>query len=264
MTPSLTDHLLTADGVTVRFGGLVALSDVAITVPPSSVVGLIGPNGAGKTTLFNVLSGLITPNAGTITSKGSRLNGHLRPHHLARLGISRTLQGLNLFHGMTVLDNVTTGAERLATTGLFTMLTGLGRFERDERSLRGRAMAVLDELGIAHVAHAHPETLPYGVQKRVALARALVSEPELLMLDEPAGGLSGGELAELATRIRGLRERMSILLIEHHMELVMDVCDHIEVLNFGAVISSGPPDMVRNDPAVTDAYLGTTEGSDDE
>ncbi|MBB4933027.1 branched-chain amino acid transport system ATP-binding protein [Lipingzhangella halophila] len=263
MTPSPTDHLLTADGVTVRFGGLVALKDVHITVPPGSVVGLIGPNGAGKTTLFNVLSGLITPNTGTISSKGHRLNG-LRPHHLARHGISRTLQGLNLFSGMTVLDNVMTGAERLAKTGLFTMLTGLGRFERDERALRERAMVVLDELGITHVAGAYPGTLAYGVQKRVALARALVSEPDLLMLDEPASGLSSDELAELATRIRGLREHVSILLIEHHMDLVMDVCDHIEVLNFGAVISSGPPDTVRNDPAVTDAYLGSAEESDDE
>lgn len=249
--------------MTVRFGGLVALKDVHITVPPGSVVGLIGPNGAGKTTLFNVLSGLITPGTGTISSKGHQLTG-LRPYHLANHGISRTLQGLNLFPGMTVLDNVVTGAERLAQTGLFSMLTGLGRFERDERALRGRAMAALDELGIAHVAGAYPSTLAYGVQKRVSLARALVNEPELLMLDEPAGGLSSEELAELANRIRGLRERMSILLIEHHMDLVMDVCDHIVVLNFGAVISEGPPDVVRNDPAVTNAYLGSAEEGDNE
>ncbi len=208
-----------------------------------------------------MLSGLITPEHGSITVKGRRLNGH-RPHHLAGLGISRTLQGLNLFPGMTVLENVTVGADPLSRSGMLSMLTGLGPCERDERELRQRAMAMLDELGVADVASALPETLSFGLQKRVALARALISEPDLVMLDEPASGLAAQEVTELADRIRGLRTRASVMLVEHHMDLVMEVCDHIVVLDFGEVISSGPPDAVRDDPAVTRAYLGDSVGEE--
>ncbi|TDQ45745.1 ABC transporter ATP-binding protein [Actinorugispora endophytica] len=256
MAPTALDHLLEVEGVTVRFGGLAALSDVGLTIAPGTVAGLIGPNGAGKTTLFNVLSGVVRPQSGSITLKGERLRDH-RPHQLAGLGVSRTFQGLNLFGHMSVLDNVIVGADRLARGGLPEMLTGLGRYQRDERELTARAMAALEEFGVADTAHALPGTLPYGVQKRVALARALVSEPELLLLDEPASGLSGDDTAELAAKIRGFGRRMGVMLVEHHMDLVMDVCDHIVVLNFGQVICSGPPAVVQADPAVAEAYLGT-------
>lgn len=255
MTTTTPEPLLDVEGVTVRFGGLVALNEVSLRVPPGTVVGLIGPNGAGKTTLFNVISGLITPQAGSLSVSGKALSGH-RPHDLARLGMARTLQGLNLFEGMSVLDNVIVGADRLSKPGVLSLLTGLGGQRRDELELRRRAMEALAQVGAADVAHALPGTLPYGVQKQVALARALVAEPDLLMLDEPASGLSEDELGALGRRIRELSGRMGVLLVEHHMDLVMSVCDEIVVLNFGEVICTGDPDTVRNDPAVLQAYLG--------
>jgi len=241
--------------VTVRFGGLVALSDVSLSVTPGTVHGVIGPNGAGKTTLFNVACGFVVPDEGTMHRKGEQLD-RLRPHQLAGLGISRTLQGLGLFDRVTVLDNVVTGADRHARAGFLSALLALPRSWREERDLKERAMATLDSLGIAHVAGLYPGSLPYPVRKRVALARALVAEPELLLLDEPASGLSADEMDELGELITGLTDRMSVLLVEHHMDLVMRVCDEITVLDFGRCIASGSPDDVRNDPAVLAAYLG--------
>ncbi|MEV2278260.1 ABC transporter ATP-binding protein [Nocardiopsis sp. NPDC049922] len=255
MTRTADDHLLSADGVTVRFGGLTALDDVGLRVAPGTVAGLIGPNGAGKTTLFNVLSGVLRPDSGTLTWKGKPLPGR-GPHRLARAGIARTFQGLNLFPTMTVLENVVTGADRLARGGPLSLVTGLGRHARDERELRTRALASLDRFGVADHAHRLPGTLPYGVQKHVALARACVADPDLLLLDEPASGLSARETDALADRIRDLRRSMAVVLVEHHMDLVMAVCDHIVVLDFGRVISTGTPERVRSDPAVTRAYLG--------
>ncbi|WP_461003880.1 ABC transporter ATP-binding protein [Streptomonospora sediminis] len=264
MTTTPPPPLLAAEGITVRFGGLTALSGAALAVPPRTVVGLIGPNGAGKTTLFNVVSGVTRPQSGSVAWKGRVLRNH-RPHHLAGLGIARTLQGLNLFPGLSALDNVLVGADRLARGGAFAMLTGLGRYHSDERRLRDRAMAALAEFGVAHAARAMPGTLPFGVQKRVALARAVVAEPELLLLDEPAAGLSGDDIAALGAAVRTFGSRMGVLLVEHHMDLVMEVCDRISVLNFGEVIAAGGPGDIRADPAVAAAYLGTAgeEGTDD-
>lgn len=262
MATTKLDHLLRAEGITVKFGGLTALDDVGLAVPPGSVVGLIGPNGAGKTTLFNVLSGVVRPNGGHIHWKDTELRGH-KPHDLAHIGIARTFQGLNLFPRMTVLDNVVIGADRLARGGMLSMLTGLGRHQSDEKALRARAMETLERFGIAHTARAIPSTLPYGLQKQVALARACVSEPELLMLDEPASGMSGEEIHALAEQIRGFSSTMSVVLVEHHMELVMEVCDYIFVLNFGKVISSGTPAEVQADPLVTQAYLGASADNGD-
>ncbi|WP_051174096.1 ABC transporter ATP-binding protein [Amycolatopsis orientalis] len=239
-------------GVSVSFGGLVALSGVSLTVAPGRVLGVIGPNGAGKTTLFNVACGFVRPDTGTLTWRGTELR-RLRPHHLARLGIARSLQELGLFDGMTVLDNVLVGADRHAKAGFWSSLLGL---TRDEKALTERAMAYLDEFGIADVAHRYPTSLPYPVRKRVALARALAGEPDLLLLDEPAGGLSAAEIADVGTLVRGLTDRMSVMLVEHHMDLVMAVCDEIVVLDFGKVIAHGTPDEIRADPAVQAAYLG--------
>jgi branched-chain amino acid transport system ATP-binding protein len=239
----------------VRFGGLTALDDVGLRVDPGSVVGLIGPNGAGKTTLFNVLSGVLRPTRGDISWKGAPPPGN-RTHHLAKAGIARTFQGLNLFPLTPVIGNVMVGADRLAKGGAFSLVSGLGRHHRDERELKERAMSALARFGIAEYALRLPGTLPYGVQKQVALARACVSEPELLLLDEPASGLSGQQTGALAEQIRGFSEDMAVVLVEHHMDLVMEVCDHIVVLDFGRVISSGTPEQVQADPAVTHAYLG--------
>jgi len=253
---SLTDRAaFTMADVRVHFGGIAALSEVGLEVRQNQVLGVIGPNGAGKTTLFNVACGFVQPDSGSLTWQGRELK-RLRPHQLAGLGISRTLQGLGLFEMMPVLENVMVGADRHAGAGFFSGLLGLPRSARDERALRDRAAAVLDELGILEHAEQLPGSLPYPIRKRVALARALVGEPDLLLLDEPASGLSHDEIHELGDLIRSLSDRMSVMLVEHHMDLVMSVCDHIVVLDFGKVIAGGRPDEIRDDPAVLAAYLG--------
>ena len=243
--------LLDVEGVTVRFGGLVALSEVSASVGANEVVGVIGPNGAGKTTLFNVICGFNRPTSGTLSWRGSPLVRH-HPRDLAKLGIARTLQGLGLFPHLTVLENVIVGATRHHRSSVIASLFASPTADRDE----------LEELDIAETADRLPGQLPYGTQKRVALARALVAEPELLLLDEPASGLSTEEMRDLGELIRELRGRMSVLLVEHHMDLVMQVCDRIVVLDFGRRIAMGTPAEVKDDPLVLEAYLG--EQVDDE
>ncbi|MCM0673158.1 ABC transporter ATP-binding protein [Micromonospora phytophila] len=244
--------------VGVRFGGLVALDDVSLRVPAGRIVGVIGPNGAGKTTLFNVVCGFVAPTSGSLTLDGRPFRP--RPHRLTRFGIARTLQSVGLFPGLTVLENVMAGASHAARAGFAAALFGLPRSDRDERRLRERALDLLAELGVAQHAAAAPATLPYAVRKRVALARALIARPRLLLLDEPAGGLGADDIAELGELITALPRRAdgacSIMLVEHHMDLVMSVCDEIVVLDFGKVIAAGPPGHVRDDPKVTEAYLG--------
>jgi branched-chain amino acid transport system ATP-binding protein len=244
----------------VRFGGLQALDNVSLTVPPGSVTGIIGPNGAGKTTLFNVICGFVRPQTGAISWNGVPLRP--RPHRLARLGITRTLQGLGLFGGLTVLENVLAGASgspaRHAGAVAWPPRPG-----QAERAARAAAHRCLEDLGIAEYASSAPGALPYAVRKRVALARALMSRPRLLLLDEPAGGLSPVEVTELAGLIRALPDTAgcSVMLVEHHMDLVMDVCRHVVVLDFGRVIAAGAPEAIRNDPDVAAAYLGTEVAS---
>src|SRR5689334_14621795 len=248
--------MLAVRDVSVRFGGLQALTDARLDVRAGEVLGLIGPNGAGKTTLFNVVCGFVRPQAGSVTWQGRNL-ARVRPQQLTRLGIARTVQGLGLFAQLSVLENVMVGADRHAVAGFSSALLGLPRSDRDERSLRHRARGILAELGIEDVADRRPGTLPYPVQKRVALARALAAEPQLLLLDEPAAGLSEADLAELATLIRALPGTMAVMLVEHHMDLVMGVSDRIVVLDFGRVIATGTPAQIRTDPAVLEAYLGS-------
>ena len=247
------------ESITVRFGGLTALDAVSLHVEPGEVLGVIGPNGAGKTTLFNVVCGFLEPDSGVLHWRGQRVE-RLRPHKLAGMGIARTLQGVGLFGGLTVLENVMTGATSSARAGFLSAALGLPRSDRDERALRERAHAVLVDVGAAQYADRYPQSLPYPVQKRVALARALVNKPALLMLDEPAAGLGNDEMDELGDTIRDLSGRMAVMLVEHHMDLVMRVCDRITVLDFGRVIADGPPEQVRNDPAVLAAYLGDDSG----
>jgi branched-chain amino acid transport system ATP-binding protein len=246
---------LQLDGITVTFGGLTALDDVGLRVGPHQVHGVIGPNGAGKTTLFNVACGFVRPDSGDVVIRGRRIE-RLRPRDLPGLGVARTLQGLGLFDRMTVLDNVLVGADHHARSGFLGSLLALPRAARDERALRGRAMDVLTDLGVEAYADRYPPSLPYPIRKRVALARALVSDPDLLLLDEPASGLSATEMDELGDLVTALAERTAVLLVEHHMDLVMRVCTEITVLDFGRVIAHGTPDQVREDPAVLAAYLG--------
>jgi branched-chain amino acid transport system ATP-binding protein len=247
--------ILEIAGLTVSFGGLQALDGVSLAVRPGEVLGLIGPNGAGKTTLFNVVCGFLRPAVGEVRWQGRPLRRH-HPHQLTRLGIARTLQSLGLFGHLSVVENVMVGASRRARAGFVSGMLALPRSDFDERALREHAEAQLRELGIAEVADRPCGLLPYGVQKRVALARALVAEPLLLLLDEPASGLSTEEIAELGELVRRLADRMAVMLVEHHMDLVMSVCDSVVVLDFGKVVATGPPDRVRADPAVIEAYLG--------
>jgi branched-chain amino acid transport system ATP-binding protein len=249
--------VLEVEGVSVRFGGLSALDAVSLSVAPGEVVGVIGPNGAGKTTLLNVLCGFIRPNAGQVLVDGHSYH-HLRPHQLAGLGIARTLQGVGLFERLTALENVMTGADCRAKAGFWSALLGLPRSGRDERRLQEEARQALDRVGAGAVAPSRPGELPYGMRKRVALARALAAQPKLLLLDEPASGLSEGELAELGQLIRELAAQMSLVIVEHHMDLMMSVCDSLVVLDFGKVISRGSPQEIQADPAVATAYLGVS------
>ncbi|MFI5932927.1 ABC transporter ATP-binding protein [Actinoplanes sp. NPDC051494] len=229
MTRQIPSEGLSLYDIGVRFGGLVALDGVSLRVPPGRTVGVIGPNGAGKTTLFNVICGFVGPSAGELHLDGRPLRA--RPHQLSKRGISRTLQGVGLFPSLTVLENVLVG-----------------------NADRERAMAALERCGADSHAEASPNSLPYAIRKRVALARALVTEPRLLLLDEPAGGLGVREIEELGDLVRGLT--CSVLLVEHHMDLVMAVCDEILVLDFGKPVAHGTPEAIRNDDAVADAYLG--------
>jgi branched-chain amino acid transport system ATP-binding protein len=254
------DSVLEVRNVTVRFGGLTALDAVSLAVPPRHVMGVIGPNGAGKTTLLNVLCGFIRPDDGEVLFGGRR--HQVRPHQLASLGVARTLQGVGLYGGLTALENVMVGATSKATAGFWSALLSLPRSGRDERMLRGLAMQALERVGAADAAGARPGELSYGTRKRVALARALVAKPRLILLDEPASGLSETELAELGALIRDLAEEESLMVVEHHMDLMMSVCDSIVVLDFGKVIATGSPREVQDNPAVTAAYLGTAEASE--
>ena len=243
--------------VRVRFGGLTALDDVSLTVASGQVVGVIGPNGAGKTTLLNVLCGFIRPDQGQVIIDG-RAYQNLRPHRLAGLGVARTMQGVGLFERLTVIENVMIGASCRAKAGFWSALLGLSRSDRDERRLRDEAGQALDRVGAAGAADARPGELPYGMRKRVALARALAARPNLLLLDEPASGLAEDELHELGELIRELAAETSLVIVEHHMDLMMSVCDSLVVLDFGKVISRGSPQEIQADPAVTAAYLGAS------
>ena len=254
--PGQRPEVLEVRDVTVRFGGLTALDAVSLTAAPRQVTGIIGPNGAGKTTLLNVLCGFVRPATGDVSLGAALLTG-LPPHRLASLGIARTLQGVGLFRGLTVLENVMAGATSQARAGFWPALLGLARSDRDERALRQRSLAALDRVGVADEAGRLPDQLAYGLRKRVALARALVTGPRVLLLDEPASGLSEAELPELGDLITELAEDASVVVVEHRMDLMMSVCQAIAVLDFGRLIAHGTPEAVQADPAVTDAYLGT-------
>jgi branched-chain amino acid transport system ATP-binding protein len=250
--------LLEIAQLTMRFGGIVALENVSFSVNKGRIAGLIGPNGAGKTTLFNCLSRLYRPEAGDIRLNGRSLR-QCTASDIAGIGIGRTFQSPALFTSMTVLDNVKVGGHARGRRGALSDAVTLPSSRREERELDDAARAMLAFVGLENAAERPAARLSFASRKRVELARALASRPSLLLLDEPAGGLNHDEVAELGALIRSVRDRLAItiLLVEHHMGLVMGLSDQVVVLNFGRVIADGPPEQVRGDPAVTEAYLGT-------
>jgi ABC-type branched-subunit amino acid transport system ATPase component len=243
--------------LTVRFGGLVALDRVGFDVPEGQIVGLIGPNGAGKTTLLNTVSRFVEPEAGTIRFDGRGILA-ASPHEIVGYGIGRTFQGVVLFSTMTVHDTLLVGLHTSARSGPLATALWLPQVRDEQRQMQERAREAAALLGLEPVLSFPVAGLPFAMQKRVDLARALVSLPRLLLLDEPAAGLAPEESEKLGVLLRRIRDRYgcAMLLVEHDMALVMDICDHIVVLDFGRLIASGPPHVVRSDPAVIEAYLG--------
>lgn len=253
--------ILQVSGLTKRFGGLAAVNEVDFSVPEGGIVGLIGPNGAGKTTIFNLITGVYSLTSGDVRFRGSSIAG-MPPYKIADIGITRTFQNIRLFKNLTVFDNVLTACHMSAKYTIPEAILRLPRFLREEKALVAKAEALLDIMGLTDRRDLVANNLPYGMQRRLEIVRALALDPKLLLLDEPAAGMNPDETEQLMRMIGKIRKDfgLAVLLIEHHMDLVMGICEHIVVLNFGVKLAEGNADAVSANPKVIEAYLGSAEG----
>ncbi|BAZ51367.1 branched-chain amino acid ABC transporter ATP-binding protein [Nostoc sp. NIES-4103] len=251
------DIVLETKSLTRRFGGLVAVNDVSFAINKNEIFGLIGPNGAGKTTLFNLITGLIPPSSGELIYQGTEIS-RLRPHQIAALGIARTFQNIRLFGELSALENVIVARHLHIKSSIIKGVLGLPPASTEEDKNRRKALELLDLMGLRKRTEEKAKNFAYGDQRRLEIARALALEPQVLLLDEPAAGMNPSEKQQLSEFIRSLRDRfnLTIILIEHHVPLVMGLCDRIAVLDFGQLIALGEPAVVKNNPAVIEAYLG--------